>query len=112
MITFSNRLYISNSIKENKVSAYKLGIRQGRGFLKLYLLALPANGFDQLEIFHNSLFKQRLYRKLDVKIVGITKTREEALSLLNDILLETIETNGNANIRDYLLKDFDKNDNT
>lgn len=107
MITYSNKLYVSNSIKERKIPAIKLGIKQGRGRLKLYLITLSNNDSDQLEIIHNSLLKQRLYRKLDLRIVGFANSKEEATDLVIDMLNETIESTGSCNIKDYLLTQFD-----
>lgn len=107
MITFSKNLYVSNSIKERKIPVIKLGIKQGRGRLKLYLITLSNNDSDQLDIIHNSLLKQRLYRKLDLRIVGLANSREEATELVIDMLNETIESTGHCNIKDYLLTQFD-----
>lgn len=106
MLTFSNRLYIGESINEKKIGLLKLGLMQGKGRIKLYLIALSNNEHDQLDIIHNSMLKQKLYRKLDLKIVGFCNSKEEALELVNTILQETLDANGDANMKAYLLKDF------
>lgn len=106
MITYSDKLYVSNSIKEKKIPAIKLGINQGRGRLKLYLLTLSNNNSDQLDIIHNSMLKQRLYRKLDLKVVGLANSYDEATGLVIDILNETIDNTGTCNIKEYLERNF------
>jgi len=106
MITYSNKLFVSSSIKERKIPAIKLGINQGRGRLKLYLITLSNNDSDQLDIIHNSMLKQRLYRKLDLRIVGFANSYDEATQLVLDILNETISNTGTCNIKEYLESNF------
>lgn len=106
MIRFSDNLYVSDSIKEHKLPLYKLGIRQGRGKLKLYLLVLSNNEHDQLDIIHNSILKQRAYRKLDINIVGLANSYDEALSIVDRILNECMENDGSCNMKEYLHKHF------
>ena len=107
MLTFSNKLYIGESINKKKLGFYKLGLKQGRGFIKIYLLTLSNNDSDQIDIIHNSMLKQHLYRKLPLRVVGLSNSREEALEIVNRIICETLENTGNANIKDYLIKNFD-----
>lgn len=107
MITYSEKLYVSNSIKDKKISAIKLGIKQGRGRLKLFLLTLSNNNSDQIDIIHNSMLKQRSYRKLDLRIIGFANSYEEATSLVVDIMNDTIAATGNCNMKDYLSAFFD-----
>ncbi len=80
MIRFSDNLYVSDSIKEHKLPLYKLGIRQGRGKLKLYLLVLSNNEHDQLDIIHNSILKNEKPTN-EKEIIKVTfKIRENNLN--------------------------------
>ena len=105
MITFSDRIYCDN-ISEKKIDLIKLGIKQGRGRLKLFLIALSNNDSDQLDIFHNSLLKQRLFRKLDLRIVGFADSKDEAIGIVQNMLDETIEQTGTCNIKAYLIDKY------
>lgn len=107
MLTFSKNLYIGETIKEKKINLYKLGLKQGRGLIKLYLITLSNNESDQLDIIHNSLLKQRLYRKLDLRVVGLCNSRSEAIDIVNQIVAEAVENTGKADIKDYLIKNFE-----
>lgn len=105
MISYSNKIYVGDSIKEKKIPSLKFKIKQGRGFLKLYLIVLSNNNSDQLDIIHNSMLKQRLYRKLDLRIVGFANSYEEATKIVLRILDETMEATGTCDIKKYL-EDF------
>lgn len=107
MLTFSKNLYIGESINEKKINFYKLGLKQGRGLIKLYLITLSNNESDQLDIIHNSLLKQHLYRKLDLRVVGLSNTKSEAIDIVNHIVTEAVENTGKADIKDYLIKNFE-----
>lgn len=110
MISFSSKIFIGNTIKQNKIDLYKLGIKQGRGRIKLYIIALPNNQSDQLEIYHNSSFKQKAFRKLNIRIVGMASDYEEALDVVNEIIDETISKTGLCNIKEYLLETYFEKD--
>ncbi len=106
MVSYSENLYLSESIKEKKLNRIKRNIRQGRGRFDLYIISLSNNANDQLDIFHNSMFKQKLYRKFDIRIVGLAKSYDESLMLVERILQDTLEANHNADMKHYLMENF------
>ena len=106
MVTYSERLYTGEKIDEKKINRIKRNIRQGRGRFDLYLISLSNNGHDQLDIIHNSMFKQKLYRKFDIRIVGLASSYNEATQLILSILDETIKETGTADMKSFLEKDF------
>ena len=106
MIVFSEKLYLGSDLNENKLNKIKRNIRQGRGSFDLHVIALSNNPHDQLDIFHNALFKQRLYHKLDMKIVGFAGSYDEAVCVVQRILADTLDETGDVNMKQYLLRDF------
>lgn len=105
MITYSDNLYIGDTVKH--INRIKRKIKLGKGQIRLYLITL-ANNCDQLDIFHNSMLKQRFYRKLDLKVVGIANSYDEALLLIQDILEDTMAETGTTDMKSYLQSGFCK----
>jgi len=106
MVTYSERLYTNGEISQRKLNRIKRNIRQGRGRFNLYLISLSNNKYDQLDIIHNSMFKQKLYRKFDIRVVGLASSLEEAKELVLNILNDTIEETGTVDMKSFLEKDF------
>ncbi|MCR4749425.1 MAG: hypothetical protein K5877_06495 [Lachnospiraceae bacterium] len=106
MVTYSQNLYLSEKIGIKKVNKIKRNIRQGRGRFDLYLISLSNNAHDQLDIIHNSMFKQKLYRKFDIRVVGLAESYDEATGLVMKILDDTLTDTGNADMKSYLLERF------
>ena len=52
------------------------------------------------------MFKQKLYRKFDIRIVGLASSYDEATQLILSILDETIKETGTADMKSFLEKDF------
>ena len=106
MVTYSQKLYTGEKINEKKIKKIKRNIRQGRGRFDLYIISLSNNDHDQLDIIHNSMFKQKLYRKFDTRIVGLASSFDEAKQMVLDILDETIKTTGSVDMKSFLENDF------
>lgn len=107
MITYSDNLYTGDSIKH--VRRIKRKIKYGRGQLKVFILTL-SNSSDQIDIFHNSMLKQRLFRKQDLRVVGLANSYDEALTIVLNILDDTLKENGNADMKKYLLNIYNNRD--
>lgn len=103
MITYSDNLYLSDSIKH--VNRIKRKIKYGRGQIKVFLLTL-SNSSDQIDIFHNSMLKQKFYRKMNLRIIGIANSYDEALIIVQDILEDTIKDTGTYDMKEYLMSIF------
>ena len=106
MVTYSDKLYLSESINEKKLNKIKRNISQGRGRFDLYILSLSNNEHNQLDIFHNAMFKQKLYRMFDIRIVGLASSYEESLIVMQKILEDSLSETGKADMKSYLLGSF------
>ena len=106
MVTYSERLYTDDKINKKKLNKIKRNIRQGRGRFDLYLIALSNNDHDQLDIIHNSMFNQKLYRKFDIRVVGLASSYDEATSIVLNILEDTMTETGSVDMKGFLKKDF------
>lgn len=106
MIEFSKNLYLGADLNEKKINKYKRNIRQGRGRFDIHVISLSNNPHNQLDVFHNALFKQRLFHKLDMKIVGFAGSYDESLCVVQKILEDTMQETGGTDMKQYLLRNF------
>ena len=100
---FHDRLYIGKSIKHPELVKWKLRVVAGQ--FHVHLITISNNQDNQLECFHNSLLKQRFFRRQNLLVVGIAGDYSEALEVITQITEECVNTNGNADIKAFLLNE-------
>ncbi|WP_346663698.1 hypothetical protein [uncultured Merdimonas sp.] len=72
--------------------------------IPVYLILLPENDKNQLEILNSALLLQPSYPDRDLFVVGIAKGYEEALELVEEIAKEVYNETEGADIRSYILR--------
>lgn len=101
MIRWLEPLFVSESaVKEQKRLVKR--IKKRRGLLDIYVLMMPANDEDQLEIMNANYLLQPWYQKRDVTIVGLAKTKQSAVELLIRMVDEAVKSQGTPDIKSYL----------
>ncbi|MBP9997124.1 MAG: hypothetical protein KBT19_07595 [Lachnospiraceae bacterium] len=105
MIKYIDKLYVSEEISDT--DKIKKKIRRGAGSIDIFVIALR-NGSDQLEYFHNGLFKQKIMHSYDVTIVGFAKSEADCLLIIEQIMKDTIEVTGTYDMKSYLLNCWDE----
>ena len=100
---FAKNIYLGEGARKNaQITKWKL--RFGVGMIGAYCVAIPEYGDDPLEIFHNSVLRQKYYRKKSQLIVGLAEGFEEAALLSAKIMADSYKENGNYNVREYFKK--------
>ena len=96
-------LYVSEELKgrEEEIMEH---LEKKEFQFRVYLIALPENEKNQLEIYHSEMLNQEWYRDKYVFVVGLTKGYLQALELVRKIAEETVDKTGDADIRQYILK--------
>lgn len=97
---FYKNLYIGETIKDAKKVKRKL--ITGAGQLGIYVITL-CKGRDQLEIYHCAFLQQKYYRKNPPFIVGIAGGYDEAVEIVRKIAEEAYASNGNCDLKKYIL---------
>lgn len=97
---FYKNLYVGETIKD--VKKVKRKLITGAGQLGIYVITL-CRGRDQLEIYHCALLQQRYYRKNPPFIIGIAGGYEEAVEIVRRIAEETYTSNGNCDLKKYIM---------
>ncbi len=68
----------------------------------VYLITLPTGDHRVLEIIPSSQLLQKNYPTDDLRIIGMTYTRGEALGFVEKIISESFRKRGDAEIEAYL----------
>lgn len=100
---YFKELYISEELKgrEEEIMEH---LEKKEFQFRIYLIALPENEKNQLEIYHSVMLNQEWYRNKDVLVVGLAKGYLQAIELVKKITEETLQATGGADIRQYILK--------
>ena len=96
-------LYLSDKVKRKKDKIIRK-IENNKIQHDIYLLLLPGNERNQLEIIHTGFLLQPDYPKEELFVVGIANSYDAALELVEKISQEVYDNTNGANIRDYILR--------
>ena len=94
-------LYLSENI-EKKAYKIKWKITHNAGMLHMYVITLPQNNDNLLEIISTKELMQRYYPKKELVVVGIAKGYEEAVTIAATIIVDTMNALGSTNVKQYL----------
>lgn len=98
-------LYVGESAKKKQ---YEIiwKVKHGIGMLNVYLITLPSNDKNLLDIFKASVLKQKHFRNVifrkDIYIVGIACGYDEAVELSADIVNDIYNKTKTFKVKDYL----------
>lgn len=100
MIQWTTKLYIGDKMKKKKENAIT-SINKREATFGVYCIAFashPSNLFDIMDA-NELLFPH--YKKSNTCIVGLAKGKEEAVSLVRDMLMEVYNETGDFDVRTY-----------
>jgi hypothetical protein len=98
------KLILGDNAKNQK---YKIvgKVRTGKFQIDTYLIALPSNPQNLLDIYHANFLLQPHFKKThvldNIYVLGIAKGREEAFEVVQGIIAEVYENTGGFQIRKY-----------
>lgn len=73
---------------------------------KLYLLTLPSNRANVLDLLPQPVLSQTHYKKTLLYVVGAAWTKTEAMELAGEIVMEAYRATGKTDVAIYLGDDF------
>lgn len=100
MIKWSNQLYFDDSIKK-KPDKWKKRVEDGKLSHSLFCICLASNEKNLFDIMNSNELFFRHYKKNDLYIAGLAKTREDAIDLLQDMLEDIYRETGDIKVREY-----------
>lgn len=98
-----SRLYVGRNAQSNKHRIISK-IKKNKPQMGIYVLTLPANNENVLDIYPANTLLQPHYRQSDILVVGIAKGRSEAMELMTQIVMEAYEFTGSYKVRNLVEK--------
>lgn len=88
-----NNLYVGENAKRRK---RKIIMRAmcNKPQIGIYMITLPVNEENSLEIYPSYILLQKHYRKKNMMIVGISEGYEEALQVMQEIVMDCYRETG------------------
>lgn len=100
MVQWASKLYIGEKINK-KMKKVVASINNREATYNVYCIAFasqPTNLFDIMDA-NELLFPH--YKKVEVRIIGLAKGKEEAIQLVQEMLMEVYQETGEFNVRTY-----------
>ena len=101
-LAYHPRLYLGESIKEQKLEKIKKKLEKKPFFSGVFLVTLSRNASDLLELYDARELVQSYYLKNPPYVVGIAGNREEAIALVEKIVEECLQVRGDCALKEYL----------
>lgn len=96
-------LYVGYNLLDNKKKVVR-NIKNGKPQFNKYIITLPLNDYDILEIYPSYVLTQKWYRNSDMVIVGIAEGMEEALDMMQLVIMDCYEKTGNVKVKPYIME--------
>ena len=99
-----DQLYVGENaaIRKKKIIS---SIKHHKAQLGAYVITLPANDQNSLEVYPAYVLLQKYYRKQDLFVVGIGLGREETFLVVQEILMDCYHRTGQFLVRKMLETD-------
>lgn len=96
-------LYLGERVKK-KAGRIRWKVEHNAGQLGIYLLTLPANKHNLLDIIPASDLVQKAYPKRELFVIGIEKGYENAAYMAASVVMEVYEKTGGFDVAAYIQK--------
>lgn len=102
-VCYHSKLYLSDGITEKKLDKIKKKLEKKPLFSGVFLITVSPSQTDQLDIFEARQLVQSYYLKNPPYVIGIAESRQEAVSLVEQIVRECLKERGDCALKEYLL---------
>lgn len=100
MIHWSPKLYVGDKMKRKLDKTIK-SIDNRKVTYGVFCITFSSNRDNLFDILNANELRFPYYHKTDVYIIGLTKGREEALHMVQDLLIEVYQNTGEFKVREY-----------
>lgn len=100
-------LYIGYNLLDKKRQVIRK-IKNGKPQFNKYVIALPFNDYDVLDIYPSYVLMQKFYKESDMVIVGICEGMEEALDMMQLIIMDCLSDTGGVKVKEYILEQMNE----
>lgn len=102
-----NDLYVGYNLLDKKRQIVRK-IKNGKPQFNKYVIALPFNDYDVLDIYPSYVLAQKWYKESDMVIVGIAEGMEEAMDMVQLIIMDCLDETGEVKVKKFILEQMDK----
>ena len=95
-------VYVGYNLLDKKRQVIRK-IKNGKPQLNKYVITLPQNDYDTLEIYPSNILSQKWYRDSDMVVVGITEGMEEAMDMIQLIIMDCLNDTGEVKVKKYIM---------
>lgn len=103
-------LYVGYNLLDKKRQVMRK-IKKGKKQLNTYVITLPQNDYDTLEIYPSNILTQKWYRDSDMVVVGIAQGMEEALDMMQLIVMDCLHDTGEVKVKKYIMSKMETEGN-
>lgn len=100
MVSWTTRLYVGNKMKKKKDKVIS-SINNCEVTFGIYCIAFASHQDNLFDIIDANELLFPFYKKSEVQIVGLARGREEAVDLVQKMLMEVYHKTGNFDVRAY-----------
>lgn len=100
MISWTSHLYVGEKMKKRK-SKVIAAINNREATFEVYCIAFASHPDNLFDIMNANELLFPHYKKLQVHIVGLARGKEEAINLVQGMLMEVYKKTGEFNVRAY-----------
>lgn len=101
MLSFRKDPFVGESVKE-KYHKIRARIQDGKRVKKgITLIVYAINGKDLFDLLPAKEMKFPLRKKQDIYVLGIAGSREEAIELVQEMVMEVYGKTGGFDVREY-----------
>lgn len=100
MISWTSRLYVGENMKKKKETAVA-SINNREATFGVYCIAFASHSNNLFDIMDANELLFPHYKKMEMKIVGLAKGKEEAVNLVREMIMEVYNKTGNFDVRTY-----------
>ena len=100
MIQWTSRIYVSDNLKKKKDKIID-SINNRRITSDVYCIAFASQSSNLFDIINANELLFPHYQKTNVEIVGLAKGKDEAIKLVQDMLMEVYDQTGEFDVRGY-----------
>jgi len=100
LISFHNKLYVAEDLLKDKAKVIKK-MKKGKLQMGVFVITLPVSQSDTLEIYPSYVLLQKVYKKLELTVVGLAGGQDTAFGLVEKMMNDCLKANENADIRGF-----------
>lgn len=102
MIQWTSRVYVGEGLRKKKDKVIA-SINKRRITHDIYCIAFASQPDNLFDIMNANELLWPHYQKMDIRILGLAKGKDEALNLVKDMLMEIYNNTGAFGVREYFI---------